>query len=383
MVSRSNPFDGWAEPTPYNEASYIYPGDYARCWHAALGRLAIVLNLANSKKFPRNLLKETDDKVIQHFLDLPDAHSYYVMELAKVEAPLDPADLATNFFYGSFDTRTLSSGGVRIIYHLPEGFLSYSYKGLYWPRRNSGENYEPKEFGASDHDVPGQFMMQCVTNYLLRNFWHNIVHNLYQNINRDNAGLFSGGARYESDFEADNISFLLLAYSYGLPILADRLNSAKPDKNIVHMLRRNRCNELFRLRAEDRQEEQTFVDREWRTCRTVAGYLSGWLLAQGLAAASISVHCAGNLKFDGTDFRRDGDGFGISVNGVRVAYEEPYPSSEGNGAGDRSIYLRDLATTVQAEYRTVLRKNKHLQAYAVKVLDATFARLGINIARNT
>lgn len=125
----------------------------------------------------------------------------------------------------------------------------------------------------------------------MKNVWHNLVHELRQEIHDSNFREFKGAARDQSDFTADNLGAIAHVLSYGHTVTADALRREdEPDMPIVHTIRRNRCNRMFGVRAERSGEEVDAVELDWRYRRSVAVYLSAWLLASGRAVASISIH---------------------------------------------------------------------------------------------
>lgn len=385
---RPNVFSAWATTTKINPESYIAPAEYVDCWHSALARLCLALNHKWAPRgLPLGLLRKDDEEVVEHFRRVRTSVPYYLIVRESIDEhllreALQKDDIATNFFYGSF--RYLSANGgasarvptKRIVYNLRDGFLDYSYKGLHVPRRHSDYAYTATELGEAAGVYPGKLMARCATNYLLRNFWHNVTHDVCQGITGVNYGDFPGRAREESDFEADALSLIFLCYSYGLPIFADSVTDTLPNSAIVHVLRRNRCNEMFGDRAKDRRIRSTFDEREFRICRSIAGYVSGWLVARGLTASMLTVHAIGYMVYPKRrPAYRDGEGFAVSVNGYRIAHQVAYPF-DGTPA-ERAGYFRDLASSVQTQYATALRKNRDLREHARLALAATYERLGV------
>jgi hypothetical protein len=373
-----SPFRLWVEEAEFNKAAIISPAEYKKCWHASLARMAVTLNHAiDPRKFSVQTLAKDDDSLLTYARRASTKDALYVMEVVFLDSDqlrgnaIRKDDVAENFFYGNLDFRNLSKY-VGIVAKVPQAFLDYSYKGLHAPARHGSEIYTPTELGTKANESPSKIMSECAANYLLRNFWHNYVHVMYQNINGSNFMEFPGNMRNDSDFEADNLSHLLLAHSYGLPVLADRISDSLPIKSILHLLRRNRCNDLFRLRAKNVSEQMSVDEQEFRICRTVSGYLSGWLLAQGLAVTSLSVHFIGLIEGKNSPRRPRDKGFAVSLNGVRFAYKNPWP--EGKESPEREQYLRDLSTWVTGNYVQKLRADKSLLRYAVHSLDAVFKR---------
>lgn len=374
-------FDTWAENADFNSRSQLPPGLYGRCWHYALARCAILLNNTGPQgEFSKNLLANDDEFISKH-IPKGRAHDLYTISLSEIDQAtnnetLNAEDIATNFFYGSFNISRIKCLN-RLNYQLPMAFLDYSYRGLHFPRRYNGSAYSYSELNLDKNSAPIKVISECAANYLVRNFWHNITHVLCQNIQNHNFRDFRGPGRYQSDFAADNLSLILLTLSYGLPVKADNTSFTLPDKNIVSLFRRNRANELFRLRSQTRNEQSSFEEEEWRRRRTIAGYLSGWLIAQGLTVADISIQPTGSLEVDNQKIKRIGHGFSIALNGIYIAHKTAFPDE--NSPQVRAEYLRALATTVTDEYRNLLKTNLDLKASSKAMLHAALRKFGKNV----
>ena len=376
----ANPFDTWADTAEFNKSALLNPREYISCWHTALARMAILLNQAqNQKLFPATMLAWDDDQIIDYFRETKAARECYVITLDQIAPDLSQEaiadeDVATNFFYGSFDFRT-EPRKTRIVYRLTDSFLDYSYKYMHPPRQLTGEVYKESEVNQEGLN-PSELMRKCATNYLLRNFWHNFVHVKCQHITSFNFHEFRGEARNQSDFEADNLSYIILAKSYGHTITANRVDSYKPDNGIIKLIRRNRCNEMFRARAKARGEKPSLEDQEWRTRRSIASYISGWLLAQGLAVARLDLHLTGPIVSKKRGWERKNTGFAIALNGswIGVGMALPEPDAMPD---DRREFLLDVARNVQTEYRKRLQGDPRLQRYASEVMNRTLERLGL------
>src|SRR4051794_39133028 len=97
------------------------------------------------------------------------------------------------------------------------------------------------------------------------------------------------------------------------------------------MLRRNRCNKVFRARAkltgdavsnyqstgDATARYDRFTSREWLYRRGLANYLGGWLLAVGRAASSLTIQLNGNVRDDGEFMTRTEAYPIVQVNGFR------------------------------------------------------------------
>jgi len=136
---------------------------------------------------------------------------------------------------------------------------------------------------------------------LLRNFWHNFAHNQIQAITDENYRLFGGEPRYDSDLEADNIANILLAYSYGFPIMTNGGMQPGHQFGIRGLFRRSACNNIFLKRALIRNHEmkisndrEALEEYEWLFRRRVGNYVSQALLAEGFAVREVKVMLTGS-----------------------------------------------------------------------------------------
>jgi len=121
----------------------------------------------------------------------------------EVDRRIPNGEAAENFSYGWFQY-----GQSKLTYTLAQPFFKYSYRGFHEPDRALLRRTKESDVG---------FMTDCASNYVLKNFWHNHVHNQLPHIKHkhENYRDFGGESRYMSDFEADNMANILLAVSYG------------------------------------------------------------------------------------------------------------------------------------------------------------------------
>jgi len=274
----------------------------------------------------------------------------------------DDDDLAENFFYGRFVFRTSGDPPIRVETTMQQAFIEWSHQGLHLPR------YKPDELGATASQVCDPvFIASCAANYLLKNFWHNYVHNVLQQISFENYRDFGGMARYEADFEADNLANLFLIHSYGLPVRASGfgLNDVDTFKKIVQLLRRNHCNKVFALRAAARHETQNQEELEWRYRRTLSSYLSGWLAAIGFSVTAVGVYLRPTQVI-------------VSLNGIRIAVSQrPILDAE---PALRHSHFKGVAVEAGARYERIVFNNPHLALSASHSLLACFTRAGLELA---
>ena len=379
-------FETWAKRVKFNKNGPIPPDEYKYCFYMALARMAVVLNRGwPNSPFPRSLLQK-DDEVIYAYFDNNDLWRFARIIGAELASDLqsraiEKEDIAEHFFYGWFEIERDSDGLLPIHYYLPEGFFRFNYEGFHYPQRSETRTYTYREINPKevDDDI---FLPRCAANYLLRNFWHNYVHNELHGIRRDNYREFRGAARHESDFEADNLSHLLLCKSYGLPVLADSVESTTPEESIRGLLRRNRCNHMFQLRAEARSETdegdmQRFEEAEWRERRRLSGYISGWLVAQGLAVSNLAVYYTGDIKERRGKLYRQHPGIVVVVNGMRLVIER-FPPAPGSSPEEIHEYLRNTANVVQSRYTGRLQRDERKRAFAKRCVNNVFYRLGLH-----
>jgi len=286
----------------------------------------------------------------------------------------EESDVVDNYFYGqlTLSPRTARTSGRRIFtdYMITEAFQRYSYEGFHAPA------YEPTRLGSTFGTMP-ELLAECATNYILRNLFHNFVHTWLQGINYSNYRRFGGQARFQSDFEADNLSTVLLAKAYGLNVEAVSLNSS-PDSDIVVLLRRNRCNRMFALRARQRRQEDSLEEIEWRYCRSLSNYLSGWLVAAGRTPASLGIYLTGRVIDRRGRLTRVDSEIVAEINGVRIAADEPGLAEHLTSRQvDQRSHFREVAHAVDQRYRAILRKDAALRTYAASALVHRLRQAGV------
>ncbi len=271
-------------------------------------------------------------------------------------------DLAENFFYGRFVFRNSGNPPVRVEATMQDAFVEWSHQGLDLPK------YKPEEMGVTADKLSDPiFIGACASNYLLKNFWHNYVHNVLQKISFENYKDFGGLARYEADFEADNLANLFLIHSYGLPVCASGFGSSGVEtfKRIVELLRRNHCNKVFALRAAALHEAQNQEELEWRYRRTLSSYLSGWLAAVGFSVTTIGVYLRPTHVI-------------VSLNGIRIAVSQrPIFDLEPR---QRHSHFKGIAVEAGQKYQKTILESQHLALSASHSLLACFMRAGLELA---
>lgn len=229
------------------------------------------------------------------------------------------------------------------------------------------------------------FLIDCATNYLVKNFWHNIVHEQMQRITSSNYTSFREEARYSSDFDADCLATTMLAFSYGHNVRTDVSRQvAAPDANLQRLFLRNRCNRVFPLREQARERSRAarrsvtlddLLEREWLIRRLLVNELCMRCLERGRALASVSVHFFGTItRKKGGHYERPDAGAAVEMNGVRIPLRDL-----GNFAySERSeikIAVERYVTALDNEYAGLLRAGPSLLAYARMSLEARVGRL--------
>lgn len=350
-----------------SSAPAISEEDYLDCYRRALRRMAVTLNLQALRLSPAQL-RCNDEQLLRALGDVRDKDLFRLRRVSMPDAESTDPDVAENFFYGWFEDLAPPPGKKRwrLIYCLPDAFLEYGYQGLHFPP------YTLRDLDAEGID-PSTLIVDCATNYILKNFWHNFVHNVYQDIDHTNHHQFGGSAQFESDFDADNLGTVLLAYSYGLPIRADGFSEL--DKRFLTLLRRNRCNRVFAVRATRRPRGEgnspaslpAFLEEEWRLRRAAANYVGGRLLASGRTVGTLGVYLTGRPVRVRDTYRRKDAKIVVQINGIRLAT---------NYRGDRRAWQRaslrdygsEVAQTVDMRYAELLRERPRLKEYAIAVL---------------
>jgi hypothetical protein len=273
----------------------------------------------------------------------------------------DDDDLAENFFYGRFSF-TSGDPPIRVVAIMQQAFIEWSHQGLALTR------YKAEEMGVSGDKLSDPvFIGSCAANYLLKNFWHNYVHNVLQQISFENYKHFGGLARYEADFEADNLANLFLIHSYGLQVRTSGFSTHEIDipKKIIQLLRRNQCNKVFALRAAARRETQDHEELAWRYRRTLSSYLSGWLAAIGFSVTAIGVYLRPTQVV-------------ISLNGIRIAVDQE--PNLGVESELRHSHFKGVAVEAGSKYRRIVLDHPNLASYASHSLLACFTRARLELA---
>jgi hypothetical protein len=278
-------------------------------------------------------------------------------------------DAAENDFYSSFEFRRDGT----MVYILTRAFFDYIRTG----------------FKPTAEALPGEarhtLLLDCATNYLVKNFWHNIVHEQMQHITSSNYRQVRDEGRYSSDFEADCLATVLLALSYGHTVRADCSDQvAPPDSDLQRLFLRNRSNRVFELRETARRKRSTahkphtvddLYEIEWLIRRRLINELCIRCLERGRALASVSVHFFGPLKggLKGRYERPEAYGV-VEMNGIRVPLGKLGDFAYLPRAEIRTA-VESYATSLDNDYAELLRSNPQLKAYANRALEAKVRRL--------
>lgn len=172
----------------------------------------------------------------------------------------------------------------------------------------------------------------------------------------------SGQARYEADFEADNWSYLFLASSYGKVVRSDDDRGLRPDEEVRRLLRRNRCNNVFIRRAAFRREldqptttVDQFEEQEWRYRRSLANYLSGWLICHRRAAVSLAIYLTGSIVLHKQIYKRDDAKVVVQINRIRIPTLIDAVVQEDD-VEEQRLRFREICRVVDTDYRRYLRQ---------------------------
>jgi hypothetical protein len=317
---------------------------------------------------PRGYWRCFDEALLRMLRFRPGNMTARLLNESAHDSRLTDEDAAEDDFYSSFEYRTT---GV-LAYTLTRAFFRYSYNGLVEPPATR----RPKENRQA-------FLRDCATNYLVKNFWHNHVHECFQKITSSNYHDFKGESRYSSDFAADNLGNVLHALSYGHVLFADDSDQTKPARTGLHELfQRNRCNRVFAIRDEARIHRKfrsansidALLEAEWLIRRRLANEISIRCIERGRALASISVHLWGPIRKSNGHFQRPNAQGSVEMNGIRIPLYD---------LGNISYLRRDevkeavdhYVTTLDTLYATHLRSDSSLRAYARDALKTTVRRL--------
>lgn len=307
-----------------SQPSLITFDDADECYRSALRRVAVILNSGTGKICKNSWLQLDDASIAKEF-----SESSLNSELISYLLSAPPngntgADRASNEvraeheFYGRFQLQSRANPErLHVTFNTTEVFRQWSLERLHRP-------YSSDEIvnAMFEKDKKSSYLT-AFTNYLVKNFWHNLVHLKLQKINDLNFHEFGGDARYESDFVADNLANILLIKSYGHKVKTRGSQFPAELGKIQRLFEINRCNRVFAERALQRNEGQTelsdFLERGWRFKRQIANALSSKLLCRGAAVADIAIYFTGKLK------EKDGDRGGYYYSGnVVVRLNQAY-----------------------------------------------------------
>jgi len=325
----ANLWNVWKVGVDHN--GYIDPDSYVKCWSTALTRAAFLLN-RNHEAFAGLRLSVGNDVLLSDVTPLVDGELFTLEYSEVVRKRLDEQAIATDFFYGSLSLEPNQTQNI-LRFGLRKAFLDYSYEGFCPPMRFGGQEYfDERKYVEEDH-----FLEDCAVNYILRNIWHNYAHRRLQNINDGNYWLFAGGARHESDFHADLISSIMLVSSYGIPALCSLPKSEVANDRIIELFRMNKCNQLFVLRAQQRPGSGSTDGTHWRFRRSLANYISGYLISKNLTPTSLSLHLTDEQKI------------ACQINGRYFFSKNKAPLTGGSKV--RYEYAREVASSISNEFR--------------------------------
>ena len=360
----------------------IAPREFVECLRRSLCRVSAYLNRGRVSSFARPSDLSLDDDGLHAKMEgarYPKgtfANFHCAASLDDLASTLLPYDLASNFFYGSLlvDHPPEMEAIRRVKWTVTEEFLDKGYQGLHLPE------YTEEEINPSSL-LNAVLLQKCCTNYFVRNLWHNYVHTIHHRIGISTYRDFAGTARHAMDFEADNWSNILLVQSYGLQVRTDDTADGHADVATMTLLRQNKCNKLFSLRAYMRGESERFAtandlehldESEWRLRRTIAGYVSGWLISSGIAASHVTVFHRGGLHSKNGRPERNLDGIVVNVNGVQIHLTGTFGSPD---YGEFKRQLKRIGSQVESAYKNALRHDSDLKTYATASFDAMNRRL--------
>lgn len=377
-------FTAWAKKRLKGEVNpHLTPDLYLKCFPRALSRMSLLLNsqipiIANGNVSNAN----SDQEIFRFYESKKLANRLWQLacvrfredEISRV--PFSEGFEATNLFYGRYNISlpTQSNLHVMVKLEIPEKFVDMSYDGLHLPTYQI-EQINPKNI------LGVEFQASCATNYLLRNFWHNYIHEVFHGTTDRTFRNFRGAAREETDFDADNISFLVLARSYGLSVKCDGDITETEREELIRLLRCNRCNTVFRGREEERRPaaagqsntDQTyddFLESEWRERRSLSGYISGWLLVDGLAVTDVRVYFVGNVNKEIEGYKRKTERVVVALNRVHFSFVRLKHFGQPR-------FRREIATTVANLYRDFIADNGLYRVAAEKYWKVCAERLHI------
>lgn len=367
-------------------AGRLTQSDNRKCFETALMRMAIVLN-GHNKRLNKNWLRLTDDLFYRKLISNAQLKNYWRLNLRTIDESIDLKDVLEDYFYPHLNIKR-EGDGAYIDYELTSTFLEMTRSNFHLP------NYSQQEL-----EIKGsirKFAIECQTNYLLKNFWHNFAHKELQKVTNEDYRRYGGQSEFEGDFEADNLATIFLIYSYGLPIFTNgpapeaRLPPRfRGDPKIIRKLRMNRCNQVFRARSENRRhprvrgKENYLEDQEWRYRRELAVHVSGALIAMGLCAGTFSIYFMGDAVYDRAKnkfYRDNNNSVGATINGFRLFCNHPSLDPDEYNAlsrQDRRAHFVDVGQSLWNEYLGILRQGRRYREHAARVLQLKFALAGV------
>lgn len=285
------------------------------------------------------------------------------------------------------------------VFKVPRAFLDWGYQNL---RRPSLDTLVAADFPGGQSDP--NYVTHCATNYLVKNFWHNFVHAEIQGINQGNYGCFRGIAREDSDFQADHVANLLTLRSYGVDLLYRGIGSDLRTERVNAIFIRNRCNQVFAMRARHRRadgeatsDEDRWSELEWRFCRGVANRVSIALLAHHLAVPSLGIFLGGEARWSTKRGRRWRHGNVLAeVAGRRLATPHPayVPDDEWRAFRSNTVVRRErqsdirrkraereeeVAAWLRFEFRQAIASSAALRDSVRGELEALETRIGVDL----
>lgn len=359
-------------------------------YFTALRRIAILVNSRNGTPCRESWLSKSD-KEIDRIFDKKSLNSNLISYREESVETQDSSHLASakdqadNDFYGSLSfSRPSSQKGVRVIFKNTEFFRDNLVSGLSVPA-----SLDNKNLSGQSRKLLAK---ECLTNYLVKNFWHNGVHRLLQNINDSNFHNFRGDARYESDFTADNLGTLFLVKSYGVKTLARGRASIKVSNNVHSLIARNRCNRVFVRRASVRNEKmselEAFQERSWRFKRAIANLVSVDLISHGASVTDLAVYFSGQIQARSDDregYYNSGNVLvrlnGLYFNSEKAPYIENHLDSSLSDERIKAITdwrnkrLNEIVVSVRNKYLQELGSNKSLRNMAQSNMESIYGRI--------
>lgn len=285
------------------------------------------------------------------------AHNYQ-LDFLERDGRITNEEAAKDDFYSHFKYSNKSKDLI-VKYSLTSAFFQYSYDGLSRPK---GVQRRKRESNLA-------FLKDCAKNYLLKNFWHNHVHERAQRITIANYHEFEDEARFASDFEADNLANILLALSYGHKVGAATSDQVSVRKDLSELFARNRCNKVFLLRALARKEDaeaktvKKFQEKDYQNRRRFGNQLSVHLLERNRAVASLSMHFFGDVVKAGSIYHRPDTGMSVELNGIRIPV--PKLGNIDNLSVDEFKHGAEaIIQKVDTEYAGLLRKDSEIRRFA-------------------